>query len=287
MNKIISGKVREVYSVNENELLIVTTDRVSSFDVILGNEIPDKGRLLNDISNFWFEYTKDIVPNHIISTSLIDMPDEIKLNSDAYKGRTVLAKKLKMLPYEFIVRGYMFGNMWKSYSNGEEFCGQKIEGKYELAQRLEKPIITPSVKNHEGHDEYISMEKLIEGLGEEIVSKIKDICMRLYSKCYDYAYKKGIIIADTKFEFGINNDGEIVLGDEIFTPDSSRFWKLDKYKVGSSPISYDKQFVRDWLIKNNLNGTEPGPKLPENIIEATKNLYIECRNRLVGDSDLK
>jgi len=286
MNKIVSGKVRELYEVNEDKLLIVTTDRVSSFDVILGNEIPGKGILLNDISNFWFDYTKDIVKNHIISTSIVDMPDEIKLNPESYKGRMVLVKKLKMLPYEFIVRGYIFGNMWKSYSDDEAFCGHKIEGKYELAEKLKKPIITPSIKHHEGHDEYISRDQLIEGLGEEMALKIENICMELYEKCYEYAYKKGIIIADTKFEFGLNSEGEIVVGDEIFTPDSSRFWKLDEYKVGCSPVSYDKQFVRDWLIKNDLDGKEPGPELPEDIIQSTKKLYIECRNKLIKTKTL-
>ncbi len=282
MKKIISGKVRDVYKVSEEKLLIVTTDRISSFDVVLGSEIPNKGVLLNDISNFWFEYTKDIVQNHIISTEVIDMPDEVKFNQELYCGRTVLVKKLVMLPYEFIVRGYIYGNMWRSYIDGESFCGQKIEGKHELAEKLEEPIITPSIKNHKGHDEYVSMDQLIEELGEDMVLKIEDICLKLYAKCYNYAYEKGIIIADTKFEFGLNSRGELVLGDEIFTPDSSRFWNLKAYKVGSSPVSYDKQFVRDWLIENKLNGKEPAPELPKNIIDATKELYIECRDRIIG-----
>lgn len=281
MEKIITGKVREVFRVDEKSLLIVTTDRISAFDVILANEIPQKGVILNCLSNFWFDYTKDIVQNHLIATSIADMPNGIKEKPEQYTGRTVLVKHLKMLPFEFIVRGYMFGNMWLSYQKDGTFCGQEIEAGYQLAEKLKTPLLTPSAKNHEGHDEYISMAQLKESLGETMVTQIEAICMALYQKCYAYAYERGIIIADTKFEFGIDENGQLCLGDEIFTPDSSRFWSLDQYEIGVSPASYDKQFVRDWLIQNQLNGVTPAPKLPEQVIEATQNLYKACQEKLI------
>lgn len=281
MKKILTGKVRDVYETNDNNFVIVTTDRISAFDVVLANDIPQKGVVLNKISNFWFDYTKDIIPNHIISTSIEDMPIEISQNVAYYKGRTVLVRKLNMLPYEFIVRGYIFGNMWTAYEKNREFCGQPIVEEYQLAEKLKTPIITPSAKNNEGHDEYITIEQVVDDLGKEEVKKICDICLELYKKCFDYAFKRGIIIADTKFEFGLDEDGVLRLGDEIFTPDSSRFWNVDQYKIGSSPASYDKQFVRNWLISNRLDGKLPGPKLPNDIVEATKNLYTECQDKLL------
>lgn len=281
MKKILTGKVRDLYETNDNNLVIVTTDRISAFDVVLANDIPQKGVVLNKISNFWFDYTKSIIPNHIISTSIDDMPKEMSENVEYYKGRTVLVRKLNMLPYEFIVRGYMFGNMWKAYANNGVFCGQSIVEEYQLAEKLKTPIITPSVKINDGHDEYITIEQLVNDLGNEEVKKICDICLELYNKCFEYAFERGIIIADTKFEFGYDEYGVLRIGDEMFTPDSSRFWNVDQYKTGHSPSSYDKQFVRDWLIDNKLDGILPGPKLPDDIVEATKNLYIECQDKLV------
>lgn len=281
MKKILSGKVRELYETNNGEIVIVTTDRISSFDVILGSQIPMKGIVLNKIANHWFDYTKEIVPNHLISRSIEDMPEEIREDEDYYRGRTVLVEKLRMLPYEFIVRGYIFGKMWKEYQENKEFCGQKIPEGYQLAEKLKTPIITPSTKNDQGHDEYVSTDILVEDLGQEVVDKIYDICLNIYNKCFDYAYKRGIIIADTKFEFGYDKEGVLKIGDEILTPDSSRFWNLEEYEIGKSPASYDKQFVRDWLIENNLDGKTPGAKLPDHIIEATKDLYIECQEKLL------
>lgn len=282
MKKIISGKVRDVYALDDKQLMIVTTDRLSAFDVILGSEIPQKGVMLNRLSNFWFDFTKAIVPNHLLSTTLENLPVEIQQNAAYYNGRTVRVKKLKMLPYEFIVRGYMFGNMWLSYTKNQTFCGQRIDAGYRLAEKLKTPLLTPSAKNHEGHDEYISMDVVRADLGEECVERLEDICLALYDKCFQYAFERGIIIADTKFEFGIDEQGTLCLGDEIFTPDSSRFWDLEKYELGVSPASYDKQFVRDWLIKNELDGVSPAPKLPEDIVLATQNLYQACIERLIG-----
>lgn len=282
MKNIISGKVREVYEVDEKSLAIVTTDRISAFDVILGSEIPGKGIALNQISNFWFDLTKDILPNHILSTSIEDFPEEFKSNQALYENRTVLVKKLKMLPYEFIVRGYMFGSMWSAYQKGEEFCGQKITGEYQLAEALAEPIVTPSIKATEGHDVYISIEELQKDLGEELANQLCEASLNLYKRCYAYAKERGVILADTKFEFGFDENGVLTVGDEMFTPDSSRFWDASAYKVGESPKSYDKQFVRDWLTAEGKNGVSPAPELPAEVIESTARIYRECYHKLTG-----
>ncbi|HKM35106.1 MAG TPA: phosphoribosylaminoimidazolesuccinocarboxamide synthase [Lachnospiraceae bacterium] len=277
--KIISGKVREVYDTGKNELIIVTTDRISAFDVILDTEIPLKGVQLNKISNFWFDYTKDLVKNHLISTDTKDMPKEFQ--DEYYQDRTIMVHKLKMFPYEVIVRGYLFGSMWNAYTAGEEFCGKKFTGSHELAERLVEPIVTPSTKSSEGHDINITREEMAEQIGKDTAKKIFNISLALYNKCYDYAFAKGIIIADTKFEFGLDENGNLVLADEIFTPDSSRFWSAKDYRTGESPKSFDKQFVRDWLIANKLDGVTPAPKLPDEIACKTAELYAECRNRII------
>jgi phosphoribosylaminoimidazole-succinocarboxamide synthase len=276
MKKLITGKVRDVFEADENRLVIVTTDRISAFDVILPTAIPGKGSALNQISNFWFDYTKDIVPNHLLATETAALPGDFARDATDYAGRTVLVKRLKMLPFEFIIRGYIFGNMWKAYQAGEAFCGQKITGEYQLAQRLQTPILTPSTKASEGHDIYISLAQLQSELGAELAAKICETCLALYDACYGYALQQGIIIADTKLEFGLDETGALVLADEIFTPDSSRFWDAAAYKIGESPQSYDKQFVRDWLTENGLAGVEPAPELPQNIVEETAALYRQC-----------
>lgn len=282
MEKIISGKVRDVYEINDRELVVVTTDRISAFDVILNSKIKNKGVALNLISEYWFDFTKKIIPNHLISTRLSDMPAHFAENPEGYEKRTARVRKLKMLPYEFIVRGYMFGSMWEEYNAAGTFCGQKIEGEYKLAQKLEEPIVTPSTKSSSGHDIYIPLTKLQEELGAEEADKICDVCLKLYKTCYDHALKNGIIIADTKFEFGYDEEGILTLGDEIFTPDSSRFWAMDDYQVGVSPKSYDKQFVRDWLIEHKLNGVSPAPELPKEIVDATAEIYKECYRKITG-----
>lgn len=283
MKKIISGKVREVYDVGQDRLVIVATDRISAFDVILESVIKDKGVVLTQISNFWFDFTRNIVPNHILSTKLSDMPAPFCQQPDQYKNRTVLVKKLKMLPYEFIVRGYMFGSLRKEYAAATgTYCKETIDGEYQLAEKLSAPIITPAAKNCAGHDENITRERLRRELGAKEADNICEICLCLYKVCSEYALQRGIIIADTKFEFGYDETGALTLGDEIFTPDSSRFWAAEEYQVGVSPKCFDKQFVRDWLIEHKLNGVEPGPKLPDEIVSATAALYQECCRRLIG-----
>ena len=213
MKKIIRGKVRDVFEVDDAHLAIVTTDRISAFDVILNSEIPGKGVALNSLSNFWFSYTSDIVPNHLVSASLGDFPAEFQQNPEFYRDRTVLVKKLQMLPYEFIVRGYLFGNMWEAYRQGKAFCGRRLSGTYQQAEQLAEPIVTPSRKAAAGHDEYISIEQLQNEIGEELTQKICALSLELYHRCYQHAKTRGILIADTKFEFGFAPSGELTLDD--------------------------------------------------------------------------
>lgn len=285
MQKIISGKVREVFDVDGEKLVIVVTDRISAFDVILASDIENKGVALNQISAYWFDYTKDIVKNHVISTNLDDMPEYFSKNKAEYDKRTMLVKKLKMIPFEVVVRGYMFGSMYKAYKKGEPFCGEIIEGNYELAEKLRTPIITPSTKASEGHDVYISVAEFKKALGDELADKIIDVSLKLYERCYKHGEERGIIIADTKFEFGLDENGELVLADEIFTPDSSRFWDKEAYKIGTSPSSYDKQFVRDYLISKKLDGVLPAPVLPEDIRKKTAEIYKDCYKKITGKQD--
>ena len=280
LKTLIAGKVRDVYEVSDSELVIVTTDRISAFDVILPTPIQDKGVVLNQLSLFWFDYTKATVQNHILSDNQDDMP--LLFRDEQYRNRTVLVKKLRMLPYEFVVRGYMFGSMWEAYKAGKDFCGYTFDREYKLAEKLNAPILTPSIKHETGHDEYISIEQLQEGLGVERANQISDLCLALYNRCNKYALERGIIIADTKFKFGYDEKNSIVLADEIFTPDSSRFWDAAAYVTGASPKSFDKQFVRDWLIANKLNGVEPAPKIPLDVVNRTQAIYQDCLKRVVG-----
>ena len=279
MKKISSGKVREIYEVDEKSLLIVVSDRISAFDVILPNEVPDKGKILNMISEFWFDYTKDIIKNHVISTKISDFP--IECQNDQYENRSMLVKKLKMIPIECIVRGYITGSGWKSYKENGTVCGIKLPEGLQESQKLDEPIFTPSTKAAEGHDENISFEKTCEIIGTDLAQKIKNASIEIYKKCAEYALSRGIIIADTKFEFGLDEDGNLVLGDEVLTPDSSRFWPLDEYTVGKSQKSFDKQYLRDWLKANSWDANNPTP-IPADVIEVTRNKYIEAYEKLTG-----
>ena len=278
MKKYASGKVREVYDREDGRMVIVTTDRISAFDVILPTMITDKGKVLNSLANFWFDYTKDICKNHMISSDLKDMPAEFQ--KPEYEGRTILVKKLKMVPYEVIVRGYMFGSMYEAYKKGEPFLGHSFDKEYKQAEKLDEPIVTPSTKAQEGHDINVTLEYMKNDLGEELGTKIEKTALAIYKKCYEHAYKNGIIIADTKFEFGLDENGELVLGDEVLTPDSSRFWDLSKYEAGGSPASYDKQFVRDWLKDNNLAGDPNIKEIPAEVVAKTSAIYKECQTKI-------
>ena len=280
MKKVISGKVREVYDLEDGRMVIVTTDRISAFDVILPTMITDKGKVLNALSDFWFNFTGDIVKNHMISSNLKDMP--VEFQKPEYEDRTILVKKLKMIPYEVIVRGYMFGSMYDAYKKGEPFLGHKFDKEYALAEKLAEPIVTPSTKATEGHDINVTLDYMKKDLGDELGSKIEKVALAVYKKCYEHAYKNGIIIADTKFEFGLDENGELILADEVLTPDSSRFWNLAEYKEGKSPASYDKQFIRDWLKENHLDGDPNIKSIPADIAEKTASLYRECRKKICG-----
>lgn len=276
-----SGKVREIFDVGD-KLLFVASDRISAFDCVMPNGIPDKGAVLNMISRFWFERTSDVVKNHIISTDVSDYPAPFNEYEEQLKGRSMLVKKTEVMPVECIVRGYLIGSGWKEYQKTETIAGMPLREGYQMADKLDEPMFTPSTKAEQGlHDENISFDQMKEIVGEEKAEKLKELSLRLYKEAADYALTKGIIIADTKFEFG-ELDGEIILIDEALTPDSSRFWPADSYEVGSSPLSYDKQFVRDYLETLDWNKTPPAPALPEEIIEKSRKKYLEAYERLTG-----
>ena len=280
---LYEGKVREVYD-NGDSLIMVATDRISAFDNILKNKITDKGAILTQMSKFWFDYTKDVVPNHMLSVDVNDMPEFFQ--KDEYKGRSMKCKKLKMLPIECIVRGYITGSGWASYKENGTVCGIKLPEGLQESEKLPEPIYTPSTKAEVGdHDENISYERSIEvlekafpGKGEYYATKIKDCTITLYKKCAEYALSKGIIIADTKFEFGLDEDGNVVIGDEMLTPDSSRFWPLEGYKPGQGQPSFYKQFVRDWLKANPDNDL----LLPDEVVTKTVDKYKEAYELLTG-----
>ena len=281
---LYEGKVREVYD-NGDSLIMVATDRISAFDNILKNKITDKGAILTQMSKFWFDYTKDVVPNHMISVDVNDMPEFF--HKDEYKGRSMKCKKLKMLPIECIVRGYITGSGWASYKENGTVCGIKLPEGLQESEKLPEPIYTPSTKAEVGdHDENISYERSIEvlekafpGKGEYYATKIKDCTITLYKKCAEYALSKGIIIADTKFEFGLDEDGNVVIGDEMLTPDSSRFWPADGYEPGHGQPSFDKQFARDWLTANPDNNWT----LPQEIVDKTIEKYLQAYEMLTGE----
>lgn len=277
------GKVREIYDLGD-KLIMVATDRISAFDVILHNQITEKGKVLTQMSKFWFDLTKDVIPNDLISVENKDMPEFFQ--QPEFEGRATLCKKLEMIPIECIVRGYITGSGWENYKKDGTICGMKLpEGLVECA-KLPEPLYTPSTKAEIGdHDENINfeqsivvLEKAFPGRGEEIATKIKDATIAVYKKCADYALSKGIIIADTKFEFGLDEDGNVLLADEVLTPDSSRFWRLDQYKPGEGQSSFDKQFVRNWLKANPDNNAT----LPQEVVDKTIALYKEAYIMLTG-----
>ena len=276
------GKVRDIYNVDDEHMLIVTSDRLSAFDVVLPQPIPGKGEVLTRVANFWFERTKNIIPNH-----LSDMPLS-KVVPDAEQrailgDRALVVRKLKPLPVEAIVRGYLIGSGWKDYQQSGAVCGIKLPEGLEQAAKLPEAIFTPSTKADIGdHDVNISFDQAAELLGQELAEKVRTTSIRIYSECAAYARERGIIIADTKFEFGLDNDGKLYLIDEILTPDSSRFWPADQYQVGISPPSYDKQFVRDYLETLDWDKTPPGPDLPSEIVTKTAEKYREAETRLTG-----
>ena len=278
---IHKGKVRDVYQIDDKHLLMVASDRLSAFDVVLPDTIPNKGALLTQISNFWFAQSQDIIANHLTHTPVQEVI--IGADKDLIK-QAVVVKKLKALPVEAIVRGYIIGSGWKDYQQTGQICGIDLPEGLQQAQKLDQVIFTPSSKAAVGdHDENIAFDRMIELVGVDLAKQIKEVSLKLYQMAAQHAEKNGIIIADTKFEFGLDEDDNLVLMDEILTPDSSRFWNKENYQIGTSPESYDKQFVRDYLETLDWDKTAPGPKVPKEVIEATAAKYHEAYELITGE----
>jgi phosphoribosylaminoimidazole-succinocarboxamide synthase len=282
MTLLHAGKVRDNYAVDDRSMLIVTTDRLSAFDVILPDPIPDKGRVLTQISNFWFERTSHIVPNHLTGRALTELPvtaQELAM----LEGRAIIVKRLKPLPLEAVVRGYLIGSGWQDYERNGKVCGVDLPPGLKLAERLPEPIFTPATKAEAGaHDENISFGEVSALIGAGLARKVRATALALYEFAAHYARARGIIIADTKFEFGLTADGELTLMDEVLTPDCSRFWPADTYQVGSSPPSFDKQYIRDYLLTLDWDKRAPGPALPAPVIARTRDKYLEALQRLTA-----
>ena len=276
------GKVRDIYDVDDDHLLIVTSDRISAFDVVLPDPIPGKGNVLTTVSNFWFARTENLVANHLTGRSL----DSVGLGNDEagqLEGRAIVVRKLKPLPVEAIVRGYIIGSGWKDYQRSGAVCGIELPAGLQQAQQLPEPIFTPSTKAEAGeHDENISFDETVELLGAELAEKVRTLSLTIYRQAAEYAAERGIIIADTKLEFGFDRNGELYLIDEVLTPDSSRFWPADSYRTGISPPSFDKQYVRDYLETLDWNKQAPGPALPGEVIRQTAAKYREAQDRLLS-----
>ena len=285
LNLLRRGKVRDVYEVDDDHLLIIATDRISAFDCVLPTPIARKGEVLTALSKFWFDRLGHIVPHHLVTTDVEAMPDVIKRHAESLRGRSMLVQRTKVFPVECVVRGYLVGSGWKDYKRTGEVCGHRLPENLGEADQLPEAIFTPATKAEEGHDENISEEQMRGVLGQEITEVLRDASLRLYTEASDYARTRGIIIADTKFEFGRDKDGRIILIDEVLTPDSSRFWPADEYAPGRSQPSFDKQFVRDYLETLDWDKRPPAPALPADVAEATTARYLEAYRLLTG-SDL-
>jgi phosphoribosylaminoimidazole-succinocarboxamide synthase len=277
------GKVRDIYDLGD-QLLIVATDRISAFDVVMPNPIPDKGRVLTQLSKFWFNLTKEIVPNHVISTEVKDFPEECRPYQEMLRGRSMLVMKMDVLPIECVVRGFLSGSGWGEYKRTGEACGIPLPKGLLESSKLEEPIFTPATKAEIGlHDENISFEKVEKIVGKDLAERLRSLSLAIYKKARDFAEGRGILIADTKMEFGVT-DGKLLLIDELLTPDSSRFWPKDDYRPGGPQKSFDKQFLRDYLLSIKWDKSPPAPQLPEEIIQKTREKYLEAYERLVGSS---
>ena len=278
--KISEGKVRDIYDLGDN-LLIVTTDRMSAFDHVLKEGIKYKGAVLNNISNFWFNMMEDIIENHLQNENFSDFPEELKKYKEQLYGRSVIVKKAEPVKVECIVRGFLTGSGWRSYKKEGEICGIELPEGLKESEEFESPLFTPTTKADEGHDENITFAEMKDFIGAELANKIKDISIKIYNKAKEYAKKRGIIIADTKFEFGLV-DGELIIIDEILTPDSSRFWPMDEYEVGRKQKSFDKQYLRDWLENTDWDKNSTPPSLSKNVQEVTSAKYLDAYKKLTG-----
>jgi phosphoribosylaminoimidazole-succinocarboxamide synthase len=275
------GKVRDIYDLGDR-LLIVATDRMSAFDVVMPNPIPDKGRILTQLSKFWFDLTREIISNHVISTKVEEYPQECRAYQEDLRDRSMLVVKTEVLPVECVVRGYLAGSGWEEYQKTGEICGISLPRGLVESSKLGEPIFTPSTKAEQGlHDENISFEKMEKIVGKDLAQRLRAVTVAVYQKARDFAEHRGILIADTKMEFGIK-DGKLILIDELLTPDSSRFWPKDGYRPGGSQKSFDKQYLRDYLLSIKWNKTPPAPQLPDEIVEKTREKYLEAYERLVG-----
>jgi phosphoribosylaminoimidazole-succinocarboxamide synthase len=276
-----SGKVRDVYRLGSDQLLFVATDRISAFDYVLATGIPHKGRVLTQISLFWFEFLREVVPNHLVTADVGSYPTSLRAHADQLRGRSMLVMRAEMVPVECVVRGYISGSAWKEYKATGKVCGIELPKGLKESDKLPEPIFTPSTKATTGHDENIPFEEMVRVVGQERSEKLRDLTLKIYTKAADYARTRGIIIADTKFEFGITSKG-ITLADEVLTPDSSRFWPADKYQPGRAQDSYDKQYVRDYLEEIRWNKQPPAPALPPEVARKTSQKYVEAYHQLTG-----
>jgi len=275
------GKVRDVYSVDENRLLIIASDRISAFDYILPTGIPDKGRVLTQLSIFWFDFLRDVTPTHFLTANVDEYPETLQPFRDQLEGRSMLVKRAKMIEIECVARGYISGSGWKEYRQSGTVCGIQLPAGLRESDKLPEPIFTPATKAQSGHDENVSFEHVVSLIGEDLSKRLRDLTLEIYSRAARYAETKGVIIADTKFEFGFV-DGQLVLGDEVLTPDSSRFWPAESYQPGGAQFSFDKQFVRDYLESIHWNKQPPAPPLPEEVAENTAGKYRQAYQILTG-----
>ena len=278
------GKVRDVYAIDEDRLLIVATDRISAFDSVSPTPIERKGEVLTALSRFWFARLGQIVPNHLLTTNIDEMPDAIRAHAGDLRGRSMLVRRTEVFPVECVVRGYLSGSGWKDYQRTGQVCGHQLPAGLRDSEQLEAPIFTPATKAETGHDENISEQQMSSIVGGEVTDFLRDVSLRLYREASEYARSRGIIIADTKFEFGRDRKGRIILIDEVLTPDSSRFWPVESYEVGKSQASFDKQYVRDYLERINWDKQPPAPTLPPEVAAATTARYLEAYELLVGES---
>jgi phosphoribosylaminoimidazole-succinocarboxamide synthase len=278
------GKVRDVYAVGDERLLVVATDRISAFDCILPTQIERKGEVLTQISRFWFDRLAHVTPHHLVTTDVEEMPAEVRRHADVLRGRSMLALRTEVFPVECVARGYLAGSGWKDYRRTGEICGHKLPAGLRESDKLPAPIFTPATKAEEGHDENISEARMREIVGDEVTEHLRDTTLRLYAEAERYALTRGIIIADTKFEFGRDREGRIVLIDEALTPDSSRFWSVETYEPGRAQASFDKQFVRDYLETLDWDKRPPAPPLPTEVAAATTARYLEAYRLLTGES---
>jgi phosphoribosylaminoimidazole-succinocarboxamide synthase len=274
--RIASGKVREIYEAPDRTLLLVASDRISTYDVVHPTPIPDKGKVLTGLSTFWFERTAEIIPNHLLSVT-DRVPEEVR-------GRAMLVRRLEMLPIECVVRGYITGSGWKDYQRTGAVCGIELPAGLRESDRLPEPLFTPATKAQEGHDENVDFERAAELVGDRgLAERVRDVSIELYEFAAEHARERGIILADTKFELGIDSDGTLTLGDEVFTPDSSRFWPADQYEPGRSQPSFDKQYVRDWASSTGWDRNPPAPAIPDDVVAKTREKYIDAYERITGE----